>query len=107
MGKIPDRALFLFAGLVYLFLYAPILVLMFFSFNSTRSTQVWTGFSTEWYGELHQGRVGPRRLQALDDRRRDGHAIATVIGTLTALALTRHELPGQDRSPTRRSTRRP
>ena len=41
MGKIPDRALFLFAGLIYLFFYAPIFVMVFFSFNEGRSTQVW------------------------------------------------------------------
>jgi spermidine/putrescine transport system permease protein len=50
--KIPDRVLLVFAGLVYLFLYAPIMVLIIFSFNSTKNTQVWTGFSTQWYGEL-------------------------------------------------------
>ena len=52
LRKLPDRALFIFAGLVYLFLYAPIMVLIIFSFNSTKNTQVWTGFSTQWYGAL-------------------------------------------------------
>ena len=33
LGKIPDRALFLFAGLIYLFFYAPIFVMVFFSFT--------------------------------------------------------------------------
>ena len=91
----PDWALFLVSGLVYLFLYAPILVLMFFSFNSTRSTQVWTGFSLEWYGEL-------LRDQSVHDAFRTSlivgvtaTAIATVIGTLTALALSRHRFRGQ------------
>ena len=91
----PDWALLLVAGFVYLFLYAPILVLMFFSFNSTRSTQVWTGFSLEWYGEL-------LRDQSVHDAFRTSlivgvtaTAIATVIGTLTALALSRHSFRGQ------------
>ena len=35
-----------------LFLYAPIFVLVVFSFNSTRSRTVWTGFSLEWYQRL-------------------------------------------------------
>jgi spermidine/putrescine transport system permease protein len=78
-----------------LFLYAPILVLMFFSFNSTRSTQVWTGFSLEWYGEL-------LRDQSVHDALRTSlivgvmaTAIATVIGTFAALALSRHGFRGQ------------
>jgi spermidine/putrescine transport system permease protein len=95
LGKIPDRALLLFAALIYAFLYAPILVLVFFSFNSTRSTQIWTGFSLEWYGEL-------LRDQTILDAFRismivgvTATAIATVIGTLTALALTRYRFRGK------------
>ncbi|HEU4843165.1 MAG TPA: ABC transporter permease subunit [Burkholderiaceae bacterium] len=39
-------------SLGYLFLYLPILVLVVFSFNSSRQDMVWSGFSTKWYGEL-------------------------------------------------------
>lgn len=39
-------------ALGYLFLYLPILVLLVFSFNSSRQDMVWTGFSTRWYGAL-------------------------------------------------------
>jgi spermidine/putrescine transport system permease protein len=95
LGKIPDRALLLFAALIYVFLYAPILVMVFFSFNSSRSTQVWTGFSLEWYGEL-------LRDQTILDAFRNSMivgvtatVIATVIGTLTALALTRYRFRGK------------
>ena len=38
--------------LILLFLFAPILVMMLFSFNSTRSTAVFSGFSIRWYQEL-------------------------------------------------------
>ena len=79
LGKIPDRSLFLFAGLVYLFFYAPIFVMVFFSFNENRSTQVWGGFSLNWYGELL------REQSVLD-----AFKTSMIIGTLTALALTRH-----------------
>lgn len=95
LGNLSDRALFLFSVFVYLFLYAPIGVLIFFSFNSTRSTQVWTGFSTRWYGELL------RDQSVLDALRTSltvgvlATVIATVIGTLTALALARHRFRGQ------------
>ncbi|HAT32845.1 MAG TPA: putrescine ABC transporter permease PotI [Janthinobacterium sp.] len=39
-------------SLGYLFLYLPILVLIVFSFNSSRQDMVWSGFSTRWYHEL-------------------------------------------------------
>lgn len=39
-------------SLGYLFLYLPIVVLVVFSFNSSRQDMVWTGFSTQWYGAL-------------------------------------------------------
>jgi spermidine/putrescine transport system permease protein len=95
IGKLPDRALLLFAALIYVFLYAPILVLIFFSFNSTRNTQVWTGFSTKWYGELFRdGSVlGAFKLSLTVGL--TATAIATVIGTLTALALARHDFRGK------------
>jgi spermidine/putrescine transport system permease protein len=95
LGKIPDRALLLFAALIYVFLYAPILVLVFFSFNSTKSTQVWTGFSTQWYWELinDQSVLEAFRLSMIVGV--TATAIATVIGTLTALAMTRHRFRGK------------
>ena len=94
-SKLPDWALLLCAVFVYLFLYAPIAVLMFFSFNSTRSTQVWTGFSLEWYGQLLSD---PTILNAFKTSLTVGVAatlISTVIGTFTALALSRHRFRGE------------
>ena len=92
---IPDRVLLIFAGLVYLFLYAPIMVLIVFSFNSTKNTQVWTGFSTQWYGELIRDSsvLGAFKLSLTVGI--TATAIATVIGTFTALALSRYEFRGK------------
>ena len=95
LGKVPDRALLLFAALIYVFLYAPILVLVFFSFNSTRSTQVWTGFSTKWYGELLRDETVLAAFKTSMIVGITATAIATVIGTLTALALTRYRFRGK------------
>jgi spermidine/putrescine transport system permease protein len=95
LGKIPDRALFLLSFLIYLFLYAPIFVLMFFSFNSSRSTQVWTGFSTRWYGELLRDETVLDAFRTSIIVGVTATAIATVIGTLTALALSRYRFRGQ------------
>jgi len=41
-------------ALVFLFLYAPIAVLVVFSFNSSRLNIVWESFSLEWYAKLEQ-----------------------------------------------------
>ena len=95
LRKLPDRALFIFAGLVYLFLYAPIMVLIIFSFNSTKNTQVWTGFSTQWYGALIRDGSVLNAFKLSLTVGLTATAIATVIGTFTALALSRYEFRGK------------
>lgn len=51
---IGDRLLMVLTGL---FLYAPIFILIIFSFNAGNSSSVWKGFSLHWYGELFQNRI--------------------------------------------------
>jgi len=41
-----------YTALIMFFLYAPILILIVFSFNSTRSRTIWTGFTFDWYRSL-------------------------------------------------------
>ncbi|MGH8913326.1 MAG: putrescine ABC transporter permease PotI, partial [Acidimicrobiia bacterium] len=48
------RILGLNAWLVYLFLYAPIALLIFFSFNDNDNVAIWTQPSLRWYGEMFQ-----------------------------------------------------
>lgn len=43
------------AMLGYLFLYAPIIILIIFSFNASSSSAVWRGFTLDWYKSLLQG----------------------------------------------------
>lgn len=76
-------------GLGYLFLFIPILSVVFYSFNASRLVTVWGGFSTKWYGELVRD---DRVLDAL--KLSVGIAVtastgAVVIGTLAAYGLTR------------------
>jgi spermidine/putrescine transport system permease protein len=78
------------AALVFGFLYLPILILIIFSFNASRSVALFTGFSTEWYLTLAQN-------EDLLDAARNSLLVgsittvaATVIGTLTALAMERY-----------------
>lgn len=74
-------------GLVYFFLYAPIAILVLFSFNSGRSTGVFEGFSLYWYKELfHNGSA----LTALFNTvllALLSAVIATLIGTAAAAGI--------------------
>ena len=78
------------ALLVFGFIYLPVLILIFFSFNNTRSVAVFTGFSTEWYSSL------ARNDQLLASARNSllvgliTTIVSTTIGTLTALAMDRY-----------------
>ena len=47
----------LLMALTFLFLYAPIIILIVFSFNAGNSSSVWKGFSLHWYGELFHNRL--------------------------------------------------
>ncbi len=46
-----------FTALVFVFLYAPIFLLIIFSFNAGNSNIVWSGFSLNWYRELLHNRL--------------------------------------------------
>src|SRR6185295_743154 len=84
-----------FSVLVYLFLYAPILVLVVFSFNAGRLTAEWQGFTLAWYAKLLRN---PQILSAL----RNSLVVAfsstvacTVLGTAAALAFHKHRFRKQ------------
>ena len=78
------------AALIFGFLYLPVLILIVFSFNDTRSVAVFSGFSTEWYSKLSQN---TELLDAAKNSLLVGFIttiVATTIGTLTALAMDRY-----------------
>jgi spermidine/putrescine transport system permease protein len=88
------RVLALHTALVYLFLYAPIAILILFSFNSARQTAVWEGLTLDWYRSLLTndvllGAVRNSLVVAVATT-----VIASVLGTLAALALARHTFAG-------------
>jgi spermidine/putrescine transport system permease protein len=89
------RVLAAHTAFVYLFLYAPIAILVLFSFNRTSQTAVWQGFTLEWYESLlHNDLI----LSSVRNSLIVGvaaTAIATVLGTLVALALGRYEFRGK------------
>ena len=83
-----------YAWLVYLFLYAPIAILVVFSFNRGRQTAVWEGATLEWYSSLMQNDLIQTAVRNSLIVGVVSTAVATVLGTLVALALGRHEFPG-------------
>lgn len=76
----------------FIFLYAPIVLLVIYSFNESRLVTVWSGFSTKWYGELFND---PQLLSAAWVSLRIAVATAigsTILGTLSAYALTSYRV---------------
>ncbi len=83
------------AGAVYLFLHLPVLVLVAFSFNASKYSVEWTGFTLEWYRRLLERTDLLRGLQASLIVGTVSTLVATVFGTLLALALARRRFPGR------------
>ncbi|MBM3211312.1 ABC transporter permease [Candidatus Poribacteria bacterium] len=85
----------LHSWIVYVFLYLPILILMVFSFNASRISTYWTGFTFRWYGTLLENN---NMLIALKNSLIVAFAstiISTIIGTMTALGMYRYNFPGK------------
>ena len=76
-----------YAALIYLFLYAPILILIVFSFNASKSRGNWAGFTLKWYIELFQDRQIMRALYYTMIIAVLSAVIATVIGTAAAIGI--------------------
>ena len=74
-------------GLMFLFLYAPIILLIIFSFNAGDSGAVWKGFSLQWYGKLFQNRLIMESVYTTLLVSLLATAIATVAGTFAAIGL--------------------
>ncbi len=85
------RTMFLTSVLCFgfAFLYVPILVMMFYSFNASRLAMVWGGFSTEWYVKLFENQqiidaaLLSLRIGAVSA------TMATLLGTMAGLVLAR------------------
>ncbi|MBR5445805.1 MAG: ABC transporter permease [Clostridia bacterium] len=77
----------LFIAIIYIVLYAPLLVMVFFSFNEGRSTSVFTGFSLKWYEELFSSRDTMTALQNTLVLAVTSAVIATLLGTAAAVYM--------------------
>ena len=79
----------LYTFLMFLFLYAPILVLIVFSFNDTEtaSRTVWSGFSLKWYQKLFEDRLILEALRNTLIIAVAAAAASTVLGTMAAIGI--------------------
>jgi len=77
----------LFMLLVFLFLYAPILVLVVFSFNASKSKAVWAGFTLDWYRQLFQNDMILNALAVTLAVSALAAVISTVMGTAAAIGF--------------------
>jgi len=101
-----EKAGFWLASLAgYFFLWAPIVLLVAFSFNDGRSVNTWHGFSLRWYEGIFNSAAGGDSTFASDLLLRSvrnslivsfsATLISTIIGTMIALSLARGRYPGK------------
>jgi spermidine/putrescine transport system permease protein len=86
------RLLAAHTALVYLFLYAPIAILVVFSFNASRQTAFWTGFTVDWYRRLMDNAALFQAVRNSLVVAGAATALAVLIGTPAALALARYPM---------------
>ena len=79
----------------YIFLYAPIVILVIFSFNASRFVTTWEGVSLRWYGELFRNAAMMAALKNSLIVAVVSTLISTVFGTMVSLAMERHRFRGK------------
>ena len=77
----------IYTGLVFLFLYAPIIVMIVFSFNASSSTSVLSGFSLQWYKSLLEDEATLRALSNTLILAVCSSLVSTVLGTAAAVGI--------------------
>lgn len=77
----------LYLGIIMLFLYAPILTLIVFSFNDSKSRAKWGGFTLKWYKTMLKDPMISKALYYTLSIALLASVIATIIGTLAAIGI--------------------
>jgi len=84
----------------YLYIYVPILILIVFSFNTMKLNIRWEGFTLSWYGILFRDQDIIQATRNTLIIASISTLVATVVGTLAALAMQRYRFPGYAASET-------
>ena len=79
----------IYAIFIYIFLYAPIALIVAGSFNAGKQAMVWTGFSLEWYGKAFSNPLITEGLMTSVLIALATATLSSIIGTLAALGLER------------------
>ncbi len=82
-------ALKVYTLIIFILLYAPIAVMIFFSFNESNSLVIFSGFSLKWYRELFKDSATLEALKNTMILAVMSSLIATVIGTAAAVGIDR------------------
>lgn len=77
----------IYLALVLLFLYVPIFVLIVFSFNESKSSSVFSGFTLDWYKRLFNNRIIISSLVNTIIIAVAASIISTILGTLAAIGI--------------------
>jgi spermidine/putrescine transport system permease protein len=83
------------AVLVYIFLYAPIALLVVFSFNDNRNVAIWTEPSFRWYGAMFQDAAVMNALRNSLIVAFASTIVSTIVGTMLAISLERYRYRGR------------
>lgn len=83
----PWRILILVLG--FTFLYAPMLMLVVYSFNSSKLVTVWAGWSTRWYGELFRDTEMMSAVGLSLSIAACAATMAVILGTIAAVIMVR------------------
>ncbi|EIC85091.1 putrescine ABC transporter permease PotI [Serratia sp. M24T3] len=84
----PWRILILVLG--FAFLYAPMLILVIYSFNSSKLVTVWAGWSTQWYSALFHDSAMIGAVSMSLTIATAAASMAVVVGTLAAVVMVRY-----------------
>ncbi len=93
MRKLIER---IYIALVFMFLYAPIVVMIVFSFNDSKLRGSWAGFTTKWYVELFENPEIISSVRTTLIVAVIATIVASFIGTLSAIGIS--ELAGKRKS---------
>jgi spermidine/putrescine transport system permease protein len=93
--SLTERLLTANLWLVFIFFYAPIIVLVIFSFNSSRYVSQWEGFSLAWYAKLFTNEAIGLALRNSLLVGGISTVVSTIMGTLIAVGMERFRFRGQ------------